>query len=264
MENNKLKRQGLKGYLTGLIIASVVIIYYTVMLSVSPGRKMTQLIEDFGPEPPESGDYNAKSFSDSVYLTLLKEKTFLQARNQLAQTDSIYLTLNLSDSISELEISGVCVHTAKISSYKMSSILEKGDRNVIFTVLSGPLTIGKYRASIKKEPVMIKIAPKDTSEYQPDVIPDTSMIEPVNFILEMTNGIRLYVYQDEEETASDWRSISATDMKDRLLNTWNALKSVAVFKVPEYHPFIKIRIPRADGKIIFRALPANGQVIIYT
>jgi len=34
---------------------------------------------------------------------------------------------------------------------------------------------------------MIKMAPKDTSEYKPDIMPDTSITEPVNYILEM-NG----------------------------------------------------------------------------
>ena len=40
-------------------------------------------------------------------------------------------------------------------------------------------------------------------------------------------------------------------------------KSAALFKVPEYHPYIKIRIPRDDVKIIYRALPRNGQIAVY-
>jgi hypothetical protein len=38
---------------------------------------------------------------------------------------------------------------------------------------------------------------------------------------------------------------------------------VAVFKVPEYHPFIKIRLPQADAKIIYRAIPRNGQISVF-
>ena len=58
---------------------------------------------------------NKKIFSDSTYLKLLKEKAFLQSRIVMAETDSIYLTLNLADSTANLEISGVVVHHAKIS-----------------------------------------------------------------------------------------------------------------------------------------------------
>ena len=47
------------------------------------------------------------------------------------------------------------------------------------------------------------MAPKDTSEYKPDIMPDTSITEPVNYILEMTNGTRIYVYQEEDEKPSD-------------------------------------------------------------
>jgi hypothetical protein len=53
------------------------------------------------------------------------------------------------------------------------------------------------------------------------------------------------------------------DINDRIRDTWSALKSVAVFKVPVYHPFIKIRLPRTDAKIIYRAIPKNGQVAVF-
>jgi hypothetical protein len=41
------------------------------------------------------------------------------------------------------------------------------------------------------------------------------------------------------------------------------LKKVFLFKVPEYHPFIKIRIPASDARIIYRALPLQGQTGLY-
>ena len=53
------------------------------------------------------------------------------------------------------------------------------------------------------------------------------------------------------------------DTKDKVQNTINSLKSVVAFKVPDYHLFIKIKIPRADAKIIYRALPKKGQVAVF-
>jgi hypothetical protein len=41
------------------------------------------------------------------------------------------------------------------------------------------------------------------------------------------------------------------------------MKKVVTFRVPEYHPFIKIRLNRADAKIIYRAIPYHGQVAVY-
>ena len=107
------------------------------------------------------------------------------------------------------------------------------------------------------------MAPKDTSEFKPDVIPDTSNYEPVNYILEMDNGIRIYVYQTTDTLKSNNRRRFYFDLRDRLSTAWQYAKSAAVFKVPEYHPFIKIRLPKADAKIIYRALPRKGQVAVY-
>ena len=59
-------------------------------------------------------------------MAMLKEKAFLQARISMAETDSVYMTLNLADSTANLEISGVAVHSARISGIKISGILRVG------------------------------------------------------------------------------------------------------------------------------------------
>lgn len=244
------------------IVACVFLVYYIVMTSLGPSRKMNELSMEYAPKAVEG--VNTAMYSDSAYVALTREKAFLQSRTLMAQTDSIYLTLDLPDSSANVEISGVTVYSAKISKYNMSSILKKGDRNVIYSLLSKPLVIQEASSSIRKEPLMIKIAPKDTSEYQPDVMPDTSVVEPVNFMLRMNNGLRIYVYQEEEDDQAGKSHTFRFDLDQRLRDTWSAVKSVAVFKVPEYHPYIKIRIPREDARIIYRALPRNGQIGIYS
>lgn len=265
MENDIVRKSS--GRRITFIIAAILIasctIYYSIMSIMSPGKRLAELKNEYGIKAGEKKEIIEKINTDSAYLRLMKEKSYLQSRSLMAETDSIYLTINLKDSTSNIEISGVTVHTAKISSFEVSRILRRCDENVLLTMLSSPFTIEKSIASIKKEPVMIKVAPKDTSEYKPDIIPDTSIVEPVNYILEMTNGIRIYIYQEEIEP-SDRRNNFRFDFSDRLRNAWSSLKSAAVLKIPEYRPYIKIRIPRTDGKIIYRALPRNGQVAVYT
>lgn len=242
----------------------VFLVYYGIIYSMGPSRKMSRITKDYLPEPASKEQYNEKIYSDSAYLALLKEKAYLQARTAMAQTDSIYLSINLDDSTASIEISGVTVHSAKISDYSISGILEKGNRYAIYSMLSQPLTIESDVATIKKEPVMIKIAPKDTSEYQPDIIPDTSLVEHVNFILNVSNGMRIYVYQEETDKPAERGSTFRFDLKDRITSAWTSLKTAALLKVPEYRPSIRIRIPRDDVKIIYRALPRNGQIAVYT
>jgi len=155
------------------------------------------------------------------------------------------------------------VHTAKIREIQMSRILRSGDVNLITSMLATPGNIVRDFATIQKEPLMIKMAPKDTSEFKPDIIPDTSDYEPVGYILEMERGLRIFVYQAEQDTAPDRRQLRMFDLKDRMRNTWSSMKKVTVFKVPEYRPYIKLRLPRADAKIIYRAIPRKGQVAVY-
>jgi hypothetical protein len=224
---------------------------------------MEEIKKEFGVKTTDKNGVDQQIIKDSSYLKLLKEKAFLQSRIVMAESDSIYVTLNLADSTANLEISGVVVHKAKMKEEKTSKILLKGNENAILSMLATPFSISHAIATIKKEPVMIKMAPKDTSEYKPDIMPDTSITEPVNYILEMNDGIRIYVYQDENVKLNDRISHFTFDIKDKLRDTWSALKSVAVFKVPEYHPFIKIRLPRTDAKIIYRAIPKNGQIAVF-
>ena len=252
-----------KAFIVLTIITSAIIIYYSIMSMMSPARKLAEIKNEFGVKPAENSKVDERIFSDSAYLKLLKEKAFLQSRIAMAETDSIYLTINLTDSSANIEISGVAVHKAKMSSVKTSKIFINGDERIILSMLATPFTISNDYSTIRKEPVMIKMAPKDTSEYKPDIMPDTSITEPVNYILEMTNGTRIYVYQEEREKFSYRINHFIFNIKDRLRDTWSSLKCVVTFKVPEYHPFIKMRLPRADAKIIYRAIPKYGQAGIY-
>ncbi len=262
-EIQKNKSGGKKYFLILTIILSAFLIYYSVMSMLGPSRKLSEINNQFATEQNENNGLDENILSDSAYLKLLKERAYLQAKVVMAKTDSIYLTLNLKDSTVNIEISGVVVHSSKISSYRASSILEKGDQNTILSMLASPFTIARTYATIRQEPLMIKMAPKDTSEYIPDIIPDTSITKPVNFILITTNGNRIYFYQEENNKASDKLSQFIFDLKFRLHDTLSDLKSVVLGRVPDYYPFIKIKIPRADAKIIYRALPKNGQMAVF-
>jgi len=262
-ENDNKSSFGKITFLILVIICLSFIIYFSIMSMLAPSHKLAELKKEFIPGKSADKKEDSRIYSDSTYLRLIRERAYLQSKIIMAESDSIYLTINLADSSMNLEISGVVVHQAKMSSFKASSILTKGNENIITAMLSTPLTIAFDKATIKKEPVMMKMAPKDTSEYKPDIMPDTSITEPVSYIFEMTNGTRIYVYQAEDQKRSDRISLLKFDLEDRLHQTWEAIKRSAVFKVPEYHPFIKIRLPRSDAKIIYRAIPKNGQITLF-
>ena len=250
-----------------LIIAGsfllVYIVYYSVMSALAPARKLDEINAKIGMMQNDKNKTDERYFSDSAYLSLLKEKAFLQARISMAETDSVYMTLNIADSLANLEISGVEVHSARISQMKISRMLRSGNEYLVSALFSSPMNIVRDFSTIKKEPLMVKMAPKDTSEFKPDIIPDTSDYEPVNYILEMDNGVRLFVYQETDTITKDKNRLFFFDLTDRLKNTWSSVKSTIRFQVPEYHPFIKIKLPKADAKILYRAVPRQGQIAVY-
>ncbi|HUX96779.1 MAG TPA: hypothetical protein VMV47_13680 [Bacteroidales bacterium] len=253
----------MKLFISAAVFLVLFIIYYSIMMIMSPVKKYAEMRSESGIDSTEITNKGNPVFSDSTYLKLLKEKAFLQSRMIMAETDSIYLTLNLGDSTAHLEISGVSVHKVKFPEMEASKIFIKGDENLILSLMSNPFEIARDWATIKKEPVMIKMAPKDTSEYKPDIMPDTSLTEPVNYILEMTDGTRIYICQLENDKPQDSWSRFIFDFKYRMRDAWNSMKSIIRFRVPEYHLFIKIYLPRSDAKIIYRAIPKYGQVGLY-
>lgn len=238
-------------------------LYYSVMMMLSPGKKYAAIRNEFGIDTTENSRGGNPVLSDSTYLKLLKEKAFLQSRLIMAETDSIYLTLNLSDSTVKLGISGVTVHQARFSEMEASKIFLRGDENLILSLMASPFTISKDWSTIRKEPVLYKMAPRDTSEYKPDIIPDTSLTEPVSFILEMTDGTRIYVCQKENDKSADRRSQFMFDLDYRIRDAWSSMRSIMRFRIPEYHLYIKIYLSRADARIIYRAIPRYGQVGLY-
>jgi hypothetical protein len=233
------------------------------MTMVAPARKLKALTAEYGFKQDEKNIVNDTILTDSTFLALFREKSFLQARSAMAETDSIYLSMNLADSAVTLEISGVAVSRTKLTRLSLCKMLQDRNGYVVSSMLSKPLTVEKNYASIPKEPLMIKMAPKDTSEYKPDIIPDTADYEPVNYIMEMDNGTVIYVYQEEKLNKGDGSHLFFFDLRYRLTSTWKTMKSVFTFKVPEYRPYIKVRLPRSDSKRIYRALPEHGQIAVY-
>lgn len=248
-----------------IILAGLLLIfmaYYAVMLMRAPSKKLAEINEKYLPKQVEGKPFDERMLSDSAYVNMLKKKAFLQSRVSMAESDSIYLTLNFENQTASLELCGVIVHSVKMNSYSVSRILTVGDDYVISSMLSSPMNIVKDYSTIRKEPVMIKMAPKDTSEYKPDIVPDTIDHEPVRYIFDMDNGLQIFFTQTPD-TSVNQKAFYQFDFQNRLKTTKGYLNDVMHFKVPEYRPFIKIEIPKSDAKILYRAIPRYGQIAVY-
>jgi hypothetical protein len=246
-----------------LVFCSVFVLYYAAMSFLSPGKEISVINSKFGKQQSGYPVSDNRIYSDSSFVRMNREKAWLESQIIMAESDSICLALNLADSSAILAINGVSVHKSRITGKKISKVFYRADEYAVTSMLSSPFIIRRDIGTIQKEPLMIKMAPKDTSEYKPDVLPDTTHLANVNYILEMENGVRLYVYQETGKKEGGRLSLLLFDIKDRFRNIRDILKSIMVLKVPEYHPYIKIRLPKDDARFIYRAIPKHGQIAVF-
>ncbi len=232
--------------------------YLAYQAYISPEEKLHQFNEAFNPKPHPVGiiDYKA----DAELFRIKKEEAFLKSKVDMLATDSIYLAINLKDSLLSIEIQGVALQTVKIAKFRKSGIFDGMDGIALINQFSSPFKIDSMFATIEKDPFILKMAPKDTIEAQNDVsIPDTARSEPVLFSAYLNKGILLQVSQSEIDES---KAAKKYLRKKRYESTLSFIKTAMELKTPEYQPFISVEIPAKDARAIYRALPKKALIAI--
>jgi hypothetical protein len=239
-------------------------IVYIILTFAAPKKKINQINREF-PDSLQAIQYNREySYSEDPDLfELYKEKVFLLSRLNMAGSDSIGLVVNLRDSILNLEIHGLNIHTARIGKIKISRIFGALDRPAYLAFLSLPYTAIQDRATIKKEPIVVKRAPKDTIEAAKSaIVPDSLRFGPAYVTLILNHDIRLGIYQERTglfmEPLRKFIFISCIRLGQSGINLWQMIR----FRIPDYKPEIRIYISKEDLITIYRALPYNSKVVI--
>lgn len=196
------------------------------------------------------------------YLDMISEKSFLSSQVNMASTDSIGLLINLPDSVIQLLVKGVPVRSVRIDRYDVSPFFRRVNQEALFNMLSSPLTTTGMHSTFKKDPVNVKIAPKDTSEVKASAKPDTTDFEAVFFSLDTDRHIRFFFEQKEDTIFIDRLARFFFDLKDRTGNLYSNIKALARFDAPVYVPYIKIWLPKAEAKIVYRAMPREGLIVL--
>ena len=150
------------------------------------------------------------------YIDLIREKAYLGAQVKLADEDSIGLIINMRDSVIQLLIKGLPIRSVKMGEFDISPFFQRANQEAIYSMLSTPLKITEMQATFRKDPVNVKIAPKDTSEAVVDAKPDTTDFEAVFFTLNTDQNIRLYFEQQEDTVGADRRARFFFDLKDKV------------------------------------------------
>lgn len=261
IKNRKSSKPVLWLILTVIALLIVLLVCDLILSMVSTAQWVKKSNQTYLMEGPVKADSLLIAAPDLIHLQ--KRIAFTKSRLKMAAGDSAGLSLNLSDSILSLEISGVTVHSVRIREIAVSKSFSGLDQTTLTGMFSSPLRIAHSRSTILKEVIIDKFAHSDTSSAPTSLsIPDTSFKEPVfmEFILE--NGIRILVLQQDIITKSEKRSRSVFLLNRAFLQAQRRLKQVFRFKIPVYSPQIQIVIPGSDARAIYRALPEKGLVSV--
>lgn len=249
-----------KIFAMAVAVAAVLSVWYITGTVKAVNRYVEQFNATYEvKEEPEGQGVNM--YRVPGYHELLKEKGLLSSQVKLARTDSIGLFLNLPDSVAQLMIKGVAVRSIPLQKIGLPSLFSRTSQEALYEWLSEPVLVHTLKATIAKEPVNVVQAPKDSSDAVPLLKPDTTNREPVFFMLGSDRGLRLYFYQTERG-GRDSRAAFAFEWADRWQEVKQNLRSVFAFRVPPYVPTLRIGISKEDAKVLYRALPEKGRVVI--
>jgi hypothetical protein len=200
--------------------------------------------------------------SDNVLLGLEKDELFIKSRLRMAASDSIGLTVDLTDSTFKLELKGVVIHRAAIVNFENSKILSLLNREAEIKWIYSPLKIDSSHSTIVKEPIVYKKAPADSVEAaaQSSIPSDSIETGPVYYNLFLSNG--LIVRVEQTDMPSDDESFRAFIIKERKYRTKHLIHNLVRFQVPDYDPWIHLYLDKDDATTIFRALPYHAQVTV--
>lgn len=204
-----------------------------------------------------TGSIDAQLHEKLLYAEL--QASALRNRLNLAGGDSVYMVLNLSDSTLQLEIKGLVVHRAKASQLKLSKRIAAAGSEALLEWTASPFTLQNELASIPKSPILVVEAPKDTAAAaslpRKPLEPEKSA---VFYTLLFDRSLVLEVSQHEKPEMEDAVALKnyqfAFDSSFRR-SSFSKLKQPYT---PEDPIHIKMQLPAADARAIYRAIPHVG------
>ncbi|MGB4556696.1 MAG: hypothetical protein WBI33_10120, partial [Bacteroidales bacterium] len=255
-------RERKKWLIIAASLLAVFIIYYLVMSVLAVSRAVNEFDDAYFASLEQKEGDTIDLCAIPGYIDMIRTRAFLSSQVKLAESDSVGLLINVRDSVIQLLIKGLPVRTVKIDEYDVSPFFHSANQEAIYKMLSTPLTVTGMQATFMKDPVSVKIAPRDTSQVVESEKPDTTDFEAVFFTLDTDRNIRFYFEQQEDTIGADRRARFFFDLKDRMRNASLTMRAVARMKIPPYVPYIKIWLPKAEAKIIYRAIPREGMIVL--
>jgi hypothetical protein len=261
MAENKEKRKkiGFFRLIFGILIPAVIIVAtftYTVVYS----RSVLNKVHEWQKVSESSSDAPELSVEE---WQLVRDRSFLAARLALAANDSLGLTINLKDSVVQLETKGVVLRQVRFNEAEISKFFRSFKPAMYSKTFSKPFKISGFGGTVVKDPITVVKAPKDSIEAaknKPAI--DTTKIEFVEWHMMLNKSLIVSFVQSDRELGK-MNKIAWQYRIDRYKETLTRnIKDMIHWKIPVFYPQITIFIPKNEAKSFYRALSKKGEVVI--
>lgn len=190
-------------------------------------------------------------------------ESILNSALALSKTDSISLLIDLNDSLAILSLKGVSLFQSKISVVEFNQGLKKLPVYLRDSLYSGPFLVKDELASIEKFPVVVKKAPKDTTEASAnDAAPVLPIQNDVFVLFALDNNLVIEINQEEQDLAGSKRAYREFNRNYSRFFRDHNFALIKDKNAPSYLYRLKIFIPREEARSIYRALPIKPHVLV--
>lgn len=241
------------------VILIAVALQYTIFSVLSVRKKMKTINEQLDTKLMAINGQKV----DSAFVELYRKKLWLETRNQIARTDEISLSVNLKDSLLQLELKGVVIKASKVLYFEADEFFNQLGPGAYYHLFSTQAKVDTCFSTIAKQPFVIKKAPKDTASVETSEAKiDSAKVEAVHWMMRLNNDVVFKIEGVGQNDKSDWWAGRKFWLFHDLKETSRNLFQSILFNVPEYRPEIRIVIREADARAIYRALPDHHLVSV--
>jgi len=178
----------------------------------------------------------------------------------MAEDDSIGLRISLKEKMVYLEIQGIVLHRSPIIRHSSSYFFRHLNAAEKYILFHKPLRIQDEESTIPKD--IVKMAPKDSTEVEEVILPDTIHTVPVMYRFNLNHGIRVQVTGQLADSIPQFWPRFRFDFEDRTRFIKALVQSIFKGTEVPYRPALRIVINSREAESIYRAIPRKSLVIL--
>jgi len=191
------------------------------------------------------------------------EVAFQRNRLALAEKDSIYVVLNVPDSLLILEIKGVTVKKTKLLDIEISNRFALISHENLLPWISEPFTLESDLSTIPKSPIVVKQAPKDTIEAaRMSTKPAPPDSTNVFYTLYFNRNLVLEIEQADPLEVGATEKVETYRKIKREESTRSVFQMLRNPQQTDQPMMIKLLISESEARAIYRAVPTKTHLVL--